>query len=858
MAKDTKIGSAYFDVYVKARIDEGIKKIKAMTQKELEGIEKSISAIKPKIETTLLKKTAAEMGTIYAALKRQLETKIKFGADYASIQRTKVALDTVGSALKEVGISAEDTLTKMSKWGMVGAGISSAVNFIRDFKNEVKGMVEKSLNLDVLLANFDGSKEELENYDKAVARTVGKANLIAMANQAKELGLDVRQTTILMAIAENAADKMGGTTEENFNKLVNATEGANKGLRGVGLQKEIYESTVKDLAKAEGDSIENLDAETQKRIYAEAIIKSMNMTYQDAINNASDSADKYDEMKLAVEEAEVSFGRFIANALSPFIDAVHNGGAGVKSFVGGLIGIGSIALQIIPSLVQLKALKEMLRISTIANTTAINTETSATVANTTAKLANLKVGLGLIGKVGAIAAVGVAIWQLTEHINNNTEAIKRNREEADKKFPDWDKSGFGSRSIADQTEAKKGDQGLGWIQNHINKLDQLITENNKAANSNKKKEETVAPIINRIKELEIANGNANITLTQYRKNLQEIATLQKRLSVNEEKDDMRSKKLQLLQSEIRIYEELFYASEKWYKKGIELIKAQTQDLLDNGIKKEDALALEKKKVDDLTKAYDRLHKEMSEKPKSAEYDKPGKGGVIKSDEQQGPLKEVDTSKMRSGEEIAREKIDRDIENSKEAAKEWSNTLVDSFQGVITGSQSVGDAFKNMTQELGFAIAKALIFKAIWFAITGGADTGAESGSSGGIGSLLGLHNGGSVVNTGGSLSYMALPKAARGGSYIVPPGYENDSAFVRVETGERLTVTPASQVSSAMSNNSYNLNDRNIIKAIDSLRIAILGNKPSSGNISIAMNRRIVAEEVTREQQRFNRGNIKF
>ncbi|MEW6506404.1 MAG: hypothetical protein AB1432_01530 [Bacteroidota bacterium] len=81
-------------------------------------------------------------------------------------------------------------------------------------------------------------------------------------------------------------------------------------------------------------------------------------------------------------------------------------------------------------------------------------------------------------------------------------------------------------------------------------------------------------------------------------------------------------------------------------------------------------------------------------------------------------------------------------------------------------------------------------------------SGEKSGASGALGiltsiiGLFALHKGGSVTNIGGNLSYAPLPKAARGGSFIVPPGFPNDSALVRVESGETLHVTPARQTSS--------------------------------------------------------------
>jgi len=64
----------------------------------------------------------------------------------------------------------------------------------------------------------------------------------------------------------------------------------------------------------------------------------------------------------------------------------------------------------------------------------------------------------------------------------------------------------------------------------------------------------------------------------------------------------------------------------------------------------------------------------------------------------------------------------------------------------------------------------------------------------GIGGLFGLAKGGVVVNRGGQMSLAQLPKFARGGSYSVPSGYMNDSGLIRVQSGERVDVTPNNRV----------------------------------------------------------------
>lgn len=62
-----------------------------------------------------------------------------------------------------------------------------------------------------------------------------------------------------------------------------------------------------------------------------------------------------------------------------------------------------------------------------------------------------------------------------------------------------------------------------------------------------------------------------------------------------------------------------------------------------------------------------------------------------------------------------------------------------------------------------------------------------------LGGLFGLHDGGTVTNIGGHVNYSPIPKFANGTDFIVPPGYNNDSFPMMVESGERVTVTPANR-----------------------------------------------------------------
>jgi len=179
----------------------------------------------------------------------------------------------------------------------------------------------QSAKFEVLRANFQGTTEDIEAFRKATAGNVSDANLIKLSNQASDLGISLKNQTILFALAEDAADKYGTSIEEGFSKVVMASEGNVKGLKSLGIQKEVYEQIVKDLAKAHGDEIDKLDAETQKQIRLEAIIKASNLTYEDATNKVRDSADEQERMITIVTNLTDEYGGLVVKGLIPLYNA---------------------------------------------------------------------------------------------------------------------------------------------------------------------------------------------------------------------------------------------------------------------------------------------------------------------------------------------------------------------------------------------------------------------------------------------------------------------------------------------------------------------------------------------------------
>lgn len=193
------------------------------------------------------------------------------------------------------------------------AGVSLFGYGIRELFNFGAECVKSAAQLEVLRNNFRGTSQDIELFRKATAGTVTEAGLLKLSNQATDLGLSIQQQAILMSMAEDAADKYGGSVEENFSKIINATEGATKGLKYLGIQKAEYDKLVKKYVEDAGaKQLEQLDAETQKWIQVEAMIKIAGVTMEDVTGKIADNADKLDQLSVAWEEFKTKFGQSIS------------------------------------------------------------------------------------------------------------------------------------------------------------------------------------------------------------------------------------------------------------------------------------------------------------------------------------------------------------------------------------------------------------------------------------------------------------------------------------------------------------------------------------------------------------------
>jgi hypothetical protein len=315
LATEENLGELYVKISADvSQLEKDVRAIKAKYEKEL-------PKAKIDFDTSLGKLKIADLEKYYNKLKGVFEKKILLNADVGSIRRTGDQLKQVESILDGVKRKADDTNKSFNLWDKVkdiGATLGLAYG-AREFVQFIKEAVIASAELEVLRSNFKGTGRDIELFRIATAGTVSEANLIKLSNQATDLGISLEQQTIFFSLAEDAADKYGTGVEEGMQKVIMASEGNKRGLKSLGIQKAAYTELVKELAKAEGDTFEKLDAETQKQIQINAVLKATGMTIEEVKNKLPDAKDEIEQFYIGLEELKTGFGDIIRDGIPEFL-----------------------------------------------------------------------------------------------------------------------------------------------------------------------------------------------------------------------------------------------------------------------------------------------------------------------------------------------------------------------------------------------------------------------------------------------------------------------------------------------------------------------------------------------------------
>lgn len=212
-------------------------------------------------------------------------------------------------ATKDLSAAAQSAGKGLS---FMGLGVAGAVAGLSLFFQQA---IRSGAQLSVLRDNFQGTAQDLELFRKATAGTVSEAGLIKLSNQASDLGVSLRDQALLFSLAEDAGDKYGGSLEENFQRVVLATDGSARGLRAVGIATKEFEEKMKTLIATTGKKLDQMSAEEQMQLRLQAIFELTGTTLDTVNQKTVDAADSLEQLGLVAETAASAFGSGLVNAM---------------------------------------------------------------------------------------------------------------------------------------------------------------------------------------------------------------------------------------------------------------------------------------------------------------------------------------------------------------------------------------------------------------------------------------------------------------------------------------------------------------------------------------------------------------
>lgn len=250
----------------------------------------------------------------------------------ARITKFSNELRQANTSIKQFGVSSKMSGLQLLEMGenltVVAAGIRAAIQPFIDFGKQV---ITTGADLQVLKSNFQGSTEDILNFRKATAGTVTDANLIKLSNQATDLGIGLKEQTILFSFAENVADKYATTTEDGFQRVFTVLNGGTKGLKDFGIEKSQFIKRTEELSKS-------LGVEIDEQIRLQALIELSGETFDSATNKVKDNKDIMDSVTVSYANFKAELGdnivEFFGNQVKDATSALNNFGVSTEDASG--------------------------------------------------------------------------------------------------------------------------------------------------------------------------------------------------------------------------------------------------------------------------------------------------------------------------------------------------------------------------------------------------------------------------------------------------------------------------------------------------------------------------------------------
>lgn len=885
---EDKLGEIYVQISADVKgLEKDIRELKARMERD---------SGKPKIDfvNVLAKKKISELEVMQKKLKAKLEEKIKMNVDLASLNRTREMLNAVTRELEGVKgetVKASGGFKEMFMTGMKTAGAWLGVTAALDLGRRIIQTASEFEQLRTRLVSLYGDTKkagQVFEYLKDVASTTPYSlkGIVEAGAQLKAFGMDTE--AMIKPVADLAA-YMGMDVVEAANAMGRAFSG------GAGAADILRERGVLNLVK-DFKKIDDLTAltlpEFRKALQetlvdpAAGIVGStdrMSKTFSGAMSNMMDS----------VENLAAAIGGKLLAVLSPLVkfiggvaDTVKELISPTKSAIANFNTLSQTFLRLVKTnertASQNKALEQTMKELDSqygTNLTSIIKQKGA-YSELADEINRARVMLIEKAKVEAIAATQKE--KLSKAVENEQELIELEYKltDAKAKVEDMRKKGYDQADIGTEKAKQYGQAQIEAreIQDTIYDLN----EENKVLQKENEQLESKLDVLfgtkqvppkppddiintrekldNKIKELESKLQKAVIDSKEEK----EIKSELQRLTIRYEKiskiyhfKDSSTSRTSQLKQELELVEELGKGLAEWHRVSVELIRAETDEMIKSGVKKEDALALQKKKMEELELRYKKLAEAAARmvpiritEPAQVRMDSEslakleGRIGDLRT-----RLQDIESGSKSSAGEVAelkrelaellslldRERQKGNFPRTTLAALPFPNektyqennfrdpTQMELWEEWMNQSQAAGEAFDTFVDvamrgldelriraaedasamEKMFVDMSNIIIQKIQEIIAAWAIMNLFSWIGGGPGvgllSVLGIGGGtaggvGSGAVGGAVTGVPVIPGFAAGGSFTVPPGFTHDSYPILVQSGERVNVTAANKV----------------------------------------------------------------
>lgn len=806
----SKIGEVFVEIGLRASLlNAQLGEIQKNVESKAKKMENTFKAASLRFNDSMAKKSIAEIEQSVVKLRANLERKIQMGASLGELEALKSSINKAENAIAQFGHRAASSVSvgtsEMGKFESMAKRIGERMLIYfgaYQIINFFKSITIEAAKFEEISSFFKGSAQDMTNFRNAVKGTVSDMGLMRLSNQANDLGVVMKEQPLFFAMAKRAAEAYGTSAEEGFQRVIMATEGNIRGLKAVGVQKVVYEKIVKDLAKAHGGLITEMDAETTKQIRLEAVIKASGITMEEVNNSARSHADrieaigvKWDNLKMKIGGGLTPFFSGLMDTLSKTLDKISELGsrmAGLIRIAGGEIrqsGYAQSVSNLSPD--QLNQEREQNLKNIESTQKAIANAREAMVAEYTRGDAKNTDTINKEREILRIEQAKLNTYKEQQAVLVNVKAYLPKEDASGK-------TGGGLSADALLARAEKNKAILKEYHDSILEMNRQELEK-ELENSDKVIQEKYNKLTSEAKaEVDLEKWKSNERIKISDKYLSDqAAIINDGLEVSRKSDSLSLDELK--------------TAERHYRALLDI----------NGSEKERLIILSKiAEIEKGSSKYDALGNKMTEKKEVTA----GGEGYKKPD--------------------AYGDVGRELDKDQQAAERFANTMSGAFAQGAMSAQGLGDILKNIVVQLTEMVMRAGVFAAIMAAI----NPSNPLGFIGFFGKALGFAQGGAF--SGGM-------KLASGGGFNVPAGFDNDSFRLNVQSRELVKVyTPQQQAT--------NLREYSgLLEEMKGMRSAIMnlpvGGGSSTGDVYLDGKKvgQHVAKGVTRTQTSFTRTNVK-